>query len=134
MALFVISVVLAGISVYLVATAISRRTKSWLLRALAGVSLLLACAASNPLVRLIVFAPQAEEARAQMLRSARQAGCVGQSTAWLLARYGPPSEVAKDGPREHWWYKPGPWYIVHEDYVGFEIRSSRITSAYIQVN
>jgi hypothetical protein len=72
--------------------------------------------------------------RSQMLGSAKADHCVGKSAKWLLARFGAPREIARVENVEHWWYTPGPWYFVHEDYVGFEVRAGRIVTAYIQVN
>jgi hypothetical protein len=98
-----------------------------------GISALL----SNPLIRMLALGPVAEKLRSQMLADATTAHGVGQTTDWLIQRYGHPYEVhrdERDASIEHWWYTPGPWYLVHEDYVGFTVANGLVSSIYLQVN
>ncbi len=86
---------------------------------------------ANPVVNMGVFKGTADRARAEMIEDAKKASCVGQPTSWLEQRYGRPHRVASSGD---WWYAPGPWYVVHDDYVGFSIANGLVTGVYVQVN
>jgi hypothetical protein len=89
----------------------------------------------NPLVNMFVFSHQAERCREEMLAAAKAENCVGRSTDWLRNRFGDPHQIFHDKQVEHWWYTPGPWYILmQEDYVGFQIEGGKITQAYMQIN
>lgn len=88
----------------------------------------------NPVFNMLAFEPIVERLHTQMLADAKEAHCVGQSTEWLVARYGRPHQVAHVGTVDHWWYTPGPFFLVHDDYVGFTVENGIVTSAYLQVN
>jgi|ERR1043166_2389916 hypothetical protein len=89
----------------------------------------------NPLVNMFVFSHQAERCREEMLATAKAENCVGRSTDWLRTRFGNPHQIVRDRQVEHWWYTPGPWYILmHEDSVGFQVEGGKITQAYMQIN
>lgn len=92
---------------------------------------------ANPLFNLLTFSFLAERYRSHMLADAQAAPCAGKTTEWLQERYGRPLQIKRDErdkTLEHWWYTPGPWFIMHEDYVGFTVTKGIVTSAYIQVN
>lgn len=82
---------------------------------------------ANPVINKAVFRVTAAEYRAAMVEDAESAGCVGRSTAWLRARYGNPAEIRSEGSVQHWRYTPGPWFIVHEDAVGFRVENALVT-------
>ena len=120
-----------GIAIFATACAIyflvRERPKYLLAFALVAV-----CAAlGNPFINMLVFSYKANKCRNEMLAAAKAENCVGRSTDWLRQRFGEPHQIY----RNHWWYTPGPWYILlQEDYVGFQVQDGKITEAYMQIN
>jgi hypothetical protein len=110
------------------------RTARFLAAVVGGVA---ACMV-NPVINMATFKGVAQTYRAAMIDDANGTGCIGKTTVWLQQRYGQPREIRhdrRDASAEHWAYTPGPWYIVHEDHVGFNVVDGVVTSpAYAQAN
>ena len=124
---------IAAFATFLFEPSTPHRRRSLVASTLIGVTALIA----NPIANMVLLAPYARHLQADMIEDATSSNAVGRSSDWLVARYGQPLKIVQDSSDsrvQHWWFTPGPAFVLHEDYVGFTVENASVTSVYLQVN